>query len=114
MPRVPCEGQGGGKDSVTGEPAVSSSSPPCHLLELLLSEADLPAALHSTETNTLKANREGRRPVPDTLGAGRERPGLPRPSLRLRGEEGRARPRSAPRPARPGMASRNAEPGPSS
>lgn len=36
IPQMPCEGKGGGKDRAVGEPAIASSPPPCHLLELLL------------------------------------------------------------------------------
>lgn len=109
--RIPHEEKGGGKDSVVGKLAISSSPPPCHLLELLLSETDLPAALHSTRDKHPESKQGGRGPVPSALGAERERPELPRPPPGLPGGEGCARPwhRSTPGTAR-GMASGHAEP----
>lgn len=55
------------------------------------------------DTNTLKANREGGRPVPSTLGAERERPGAARSSPVAAGlGQGVRGSGTAPHPARPG------------
>lgn len=55
------------------------------------------------DTNTLKANREGGRPVPSTLGAERERPGAARSSPVAAGlGQGVRSSGTAPHPARPG------------
>lgn len=48
-----------------GKPVASSSPPPPHLLEPQC-ETDLPAAPNGSEANTLKANREGKRPATAT------------------------------------------------
>lgn len=118
MPHVPREGRGAGKGSMMGEPAVSSSPPPCHLLELLLSETDL----HSTTDKHPESKQGGKAAGPGHPGSG---PGCPvLPSPRLPGQEGcegcarpwhRSRPGTAPREAataRGGSEVCRAQPGP--
>lgn len=75
IPHVPRERKGGGKHWVLG----TRQYPPALLRFTSLSCCcvRLTSRLLCTapETNTLKANREGRRLVPNSLGAERERPG---------------------------------------
>lgn len=103
IPHVPRERKVGGKHWVVGDPAISSSPPPVHLLELLLCETDLPAALHSTRDKHPESKQRGKAAGPEQPGSGagaaRSCPVLPRACRARKGVRGSG---TAPHPARAG------------